>query len=110
MDKILEALKWFTTLDGKGILKVFIVVMFAGAGYYIYKQEQYITDLNVRVDTLTNRYNTDTNLLQKRIEECNQERFKDAEEVSKYWKEKYEALYDRATQNYKNIKEIKDNE
>lgn len=110
MDKFLDALKWFTTLDGRGILKVVLVLIFSGTGYYIYKQEKNIYELNVRIDTLINRYNTDTDLLQKRIENCNNERFKDAEEVSKYWREKFESLEARTAQNYRNIKEIKANE
>lgn len=110
MDKILEALKWFTTLDGKGILKVVLVVIFAGLGYYIYNQEKNIKELNVRLDTLSNRYNTDTRLLQKNVEDCNKERFNDAEEISKYWRDKYESLYEKSERNYKNIKEIKNNE
>jgi len=110
MDKILDALKWFTTLDGKGILKVLLVLLLTGAGYYIYEQKQTIDGLNVRVDTLTDRYNTDTNLLRKDIEKCNQERFDDVEESDKYWRGKYEALYEKSGQNYRNIKEIKENE
>lgn len=110
MDRILEALKWFTTLDGKGILKVVLVAIFAGAGYHIYKQEQKIAQLHVRVDTLIDRYNTDTNLLQEDVEECNRERFQEAEKLAKHYRDKYETLYERASQNYRNIKEIKQNE
>lgn len=110
MDKFLEALKWFTTLDVKGILKVVLVVIFFGAGYYIYKQEQNIAELNVRVDTLIDRYNTDTNLLQKDIEDCNKKRFEDVEKASLFWREKFETLEARTNTNYKNIQEIKQNE
>ena len=110
MDKILEGLKWFVTLTKQEILKVILVLVFAGAGYYIYNQQQHIKELNVRLDTLTDRYNTDTRVLQKGIDDCNKERFNDAEEISKYWRERYEALDERSERNYRNIKEIKANE
>ena len=109
MDKILEGLKWFVTLTGKEILKVILILVFAAAGYYIYRQEQQIAELNVPLDTLTDRYDTDTALLQKGIDDCTQKRFEEVEKISKYYREEYESLKERADRNYRNIKEIKDN-
>lgn len=110
MEKGLEFLKWFTTLDSKNILKVLLVVIFTGIGYYIYLQIQTINDLNVRIDTLNNRYNTDTAILQKVAEECNTKRIEEAGEIGKYWRDKYEQVFEREARNYKNINEIKTNQ
>lgn len=109
MEQVLEWLKWVVTLKTAQILKVVLALVAAGAGYTIYKQQQKIEQADGRYDTLTLRYNSDVNILQKAIDDCNKERFLDVERTANYWRERFERTEERSSINYKNIQEIKEN-
>lgn len=106
-DKILDALKWFSTLSASEILKAVLALVFFAFGYYVYNAQKYMEAQDARISTLTIRCATNDSISQAALEKCHQERFKDIEENSRYWRERVETMEERSSVNNRNIQEIK---
>jgi len=108
-ERIIDVLKWFSTLSANAKLNVVLALIFMVVGYYVYRRENYITLQDGRIISLNERCAANDSILQKALEDCNTKMYNKVEEVSKYYRERVERLEERSSTNHRNIQEIKEN-
>jgi len=109
MEKVIEALKWLTTLDFKALFRVVIAVVVGGLCYGLYRQQEYIKEQDARNVSDVDRLNSNISVLQKANDDCAEQRYQDVQKTAELYRERIEVLERRAETNQKNIEVIKEN-
>lgn len=104
LDKLLEWARFIVELSTKKLVLLLLLLVLGGAGYRIYELTDDNKKLDATIHTNLDRYNANIDNLQKKIADCNDSRIRDAEESSKYWREKVDELQAEVRRNYEKIK------
>ncbi len=104
LDKILEGARFIVELSSRKVALLLLALLLGTAGWIIYELREENKSLHVTIIRNNSRDSTNTAYLQKQISECNSSRINDAEESSKYWREKVDELQAEVRRNYETIK------
>jgi hypothetical protein len=107
LDKLIELVKWISTLNSKQVNTVIVTVIFILFGYYYYITTQDKNQLYDRIDALTRRCAVNDSISQAALDACNNEMLRRVEEALEKANQRVDKLEERATINKDNIKQLK---
>lgn len=99
--------KWIVSLESKKIVIFLFSLVITLLLLENYNLRNDVTRLSDRGDARDVRSDSLKAILEKRVQDCEEEKFRIVEESNKYWAQKVAELEDRLYQDYRTVKKLK---